>query len=434
MKKFTTILISLLFTFGFISFLHAQPQKTGYSMGTAGANSSGMFGVRSVGWNPANLGLKNNPSFSFYLPVSFATGFGNNVFSPTFISDNFKKGEKLEQEQKNDIIDKLDADDLKFNMFLGLPALGVSIKSYAFNIDIHSYGYAKLPADIFEMAMTGPVTNTAYDLSNVEMEALAYSSASLSAAKPLKPPHPILSEFSVGATFKYLYGAAYSSLDKHVGYLEIVLDTLTVKGKYDAHGEYQVLNSLRGDGVGLDLAAAGRFEPYDIYGGVTFGNLVGVINWTDAEIQSIQFESKESVDIDSLTDDEYWKNFFSDTDTTYDAGDFSTALPKYMLLSAEKSFLREKVDLFFSWYQGLNDSPAHNKTPKISLGTELKYLTGVPLRFGLGLGGIEKYEFAFGFGVRTPFWQMDIGMSWYRGMFEGAHGFSIGMSNYFGGI
>jgi len=400
--------------------------QTGRSISMANSCGAEMYGVQAVGWNPANLGLKGNPGSSLYFPISFSASFINNSFTPQYIADTFVEGDTLFDEDKADIISKMNVDDFKVHARVGVPVFGVSVNAFAFNVDVHAFGRIGLPSDLLEMALTGPVVDEIYDLSDVESEAMAYAAASLTFAKALTSPK-FLNELSVGATFKYIYGGAYGLLDKHEGQLQITHETI------DAYGMFRYLYSLRGDGVGLDLGASGRIKPVDMYCGLTFGNIVGNINWTEVEAGEFDFSRVSGIHIDSLTDEDYWKNFFSNSDTTYKTGDISSPLPRYFLLSAEKSFLDDKVDVHFSWYQGMNKSPAHSTTPKISFGTELHYLKVLPLRFGIGLGGVEKSEFALGFGLNRPTWQMNFGWAWQQGIALGAKGFSIAITNYFGG-
>jgi len=405
--------------------LTAQVTRTGRSVGTAGAGSAAMFGVQAVGWNPANLGLSANPGLSI-TSLSFETSIANNSFTPTYISDTFVEGEVLDSLTKAEIIGKLKADDFKIYPHLTAPVFGVSVGKYAFNLDSHTYVQLRMPPDIFRMALTGPVVDEAYDIGAVEGEAYSYWTGSISAAKPLTPPS-FLSELSLGATFKYIGGVGYGTLDKHNGEILITHEHIGVSG------DYTLLYSTAGDGVGLDLAAAGWIKKFDLYCGVTFGNIIGSVNWTGVEAKDFSFElDEDGIDMERLTDEEYLKNLFSDSTVTRDAADVRMPLPRYLLFSGGRSFSEGRVKTMMSWYQGLNESAAQSRTPRISLGTELNYVPVLPLRLGFALGGLAGTEFTTGLGIKLPGYQLNVGVSWQRGLFLGAEGFSIAITNYFG--
>ncbi|MBT7617084.1 MAG: hypothetical protein HN590_07370 [Calditrichaeota bacterium] len=425
-KRFNIFSIALITLFLLSTSIYAQPMKTGRALGLAGASGGAMFGVQAPGWNPANLGLSSNPTYSFYLPLSGGGSFGNNAFSPEYLTETFVKGAYLDDPKKLEILGKMEADDFKLYSYSGVPIFGVSVNSHSFNIESFVFLDTKIPRDIFDLILSGNDTTKSYNLSDVDSEVIGYATASYSIAKAFSSPHHLLREFSLGATFKYIYGIAGGVLDKHEGHILINNETI------DASGNFRYLLSEKGDGVGLDLGAAGVIDPIDTYVGLTIGNLIGNISWTETEANQIEFSHQGGVEIDSLMETDYWKRFFNDSDTTFDAGDFDTPLPRYFLLSGQKTFLDDNVDVFLSWYQGLNESSGHSRIPKVSAGTELTYVKFMPIRFGLGLGGIESTQYSFGFGFNTPAWQMNIGMSWERGFAFGAEGMSFSLTNYFG--
>lgn len=405
--------------------LTAQPINNGRTVGLAAAGSGMMYGANAAGWNAANLGMKDNPNFSMSL-LSMGFSFGNNSFTPEYISDSFIEGDTLFDEDKQDIIGKLDSDGLKLFPQIGIPIFGISVLDYALNVDFHGHSFIQFPTDIFEMALYGPQVDEYYDLSKFNASGEGYTTVSLSAAKSLTPPE-FLNELSVGATFKFISGNGYGGIDEASGKILVSHDNL------ETDGAFKLIHSTSGDGVGLDLSVASRTAFEDIYVGLTLGNLIGEIRWTDAEIDEFTFFHEGAINMEKIQDKGYIDSLFTDSDTTYAAADFTTSMPRYVLLSASKQLLTDWTDFYFSWYQGLNDSPAHNTTPKISVATEISYISFLPLRLGMSFGGLEKTVLSTGFGIDIPSWKMDFGFAWQRGLFFGAEGLSIGFSNTFGG-
>ena len=71
-----------------------------------------MYGSQAIGWNPANLGLHENPASSLTL-LSFSTSLGNNAFSPKYIGNTFVEGDTLDHAKIEDILGKMSASKLK---------------------------------------------------------------------------------------------------------------------------------------------------------------------------------------------------------------------------------------------------------------------------------------------------------------------------------
>jgi len=404
--------------------LYAQAMRTGRSVAVAESGTMAMYGANAVGWNAANLGLKANPVSSLVF-ASFGMSLGNNAFSPQYISDNFVEGDTLDDAQKNDILSQMDADQLRIYALIGIPAFGLSISHYALNVDAHILATAAIPADIFELALTGPKVGVFYDLSTVEEASMAYVTSSLSAAQPLSAI-PFTQEFSVGASFKYVKGLAYGELEHKEGMFQVNQQTL------HAEGYFRTLTSTLGDGVAMDLATAAKLNYRDIYVGLTLGNLIGDITWEDVEASENRFYRNDGLSVDSLTKKDYWRNFMTESDTTYSYGSVKTPLPRYMIIAADLPYMSGKGDLFLSYFQGLNDAPGQNTTPRIGFGTEFRWIPILPLRVGMAVGGIEGSMYSAGFGLRLLGYQMNFGAAWQRGILAGAEGFSIGISNYFG--
>lgn len=422
MNKHTNNLLSVITVMILFSGnVYSQILMTGTSIGLSGSATGKMSGAQAVGWNPANLGLKANPSFSVTF-LSFGTTLGNNAFSPRYIGDTFIEGDTLAPSQIDEILSKVESDDLQLYSFSTVPLFGLSINSFSLNIDAHGLVKGTIADDLLELALRGPVVDHTYYIDDINETGIAYWTASFSAAKSLTPPD-FLDELSLGATFKYLGGLAYSDLVEKNGYVLITHDVI------NADGHIELIHATRGDGIGLDLGVAAWLKPLDMYCGLTLGNLIGSIIWTDVEANEIRFYRDDGLDIDSLTNEDYLKHLFNETDTTYSTGSVTSPLPRYIILSGAKTIHGNKIDLLCSYYQGLNDAPGHSKTPRIAFGSELRYIPILPLRIGLALGGEEKTQYSFGFGLNLGSYKMNIGMSWQGGLFEGAEGFSFGFTN-----
>lgn len=426
MRGKNIILISAVLLFVLATMSPSQVIRTGRSVGLAGSNMTNMMGAHARGWNPASLAMPSRPGFNLAM-ASFSGSFGNNAFTPQYISDTFVKDAELSEQIKDDILSKLDADRFKLNAFVGIPVIGVAVDKFAFNIDSHIIVRTAIPADLFRLALRGPKVDQVYHFDNLSGESISFWSASLSTAKRLTPWGPF-DAFSVGATFKYLGGIAMQNLDRRSGTMLITHENLY------ADGSFRNLIATSGDGVGLDLGVAARFDKPDIDIGLILGNLVGAIAWSDVEAKEKQVYRNEGVNLDSLTNSGYWKRFFNEVDTTYNIGDYRTSLPTYVILGAEKLILRDLINLSASWYQGLDEDSGGSLSPRFAVGAEMYFIPILPLRAGISFGGYEEFQLTGGFGLRLPGYQFDLGASWERGIAANAQGFTIAVTNTFGAM
>jgi hypothetical protein len=99
------------------------------------------------------------------------------------------------------------------------------------------------------------------------------------------------------------------------------------------------------------------------------------------------------------------KNSFKGNDTV--AGAFSTALPTCLRIGAAVqvddlpfiSWFPGSMLLSFEYQQGFNTSPGNSTRPRFALGAEYRLLPFLPLRTGLSFGGIDRFNWAGGFGL-----------------------------------
>ena len=403
----------------------AQPVITGRNAAMAEAGVLSSLGVQGVGWNPAVLGLKNAPRLSCLLPSS-GVMMGNNSVSPRYMNDMFVTGKHLTAGDKNDILDQLADNELRVFGRYNVPLLAASYQSYAVNLfEAHMTAYGEIPKDIVHLVFTGGDSAKVYRLDDVEAQSILYWSSSFSLARQL-PPWKGFRELSAGLTLRYLHGMSFVGLERTDGWFQIIGDTI------HAVGAYKTLDAGRGAGVGMDLGVVGWWEPADLYLGMTLGNLLGTIRWRGVQMEEKYFERHSGVDVDSVSYDSYWRHFFHDRDTTYRADSRSSTLPAYFILALRKPgcWLKGRADLNVAWNQGLTREPSGASKPRLAIGSEITARSWLLVRMGMGIGGQTGWTLGAGAGLKFQRYQLDIGGSWQRGIFSGAKGLTLALTNY----
>jgi len=227
----------------------------------------------------------------------------------------------------------------------------------------------------------------------------------------------------VGGAAKFLVGAAFAEIDKFDGGITTYQDKIQMVG--DATGKYAV----GGFGVAIDLGAAVDLND-DMRVNASINNLIGFVNWSDANANKFVFSfdgeiySSEFEDISDYSD-EQMDSVFNVIDTTYAIDGFSTKYPTYLLVGFEYRNLLPELTVYANYRQDLSSEYYFDTTPRISGGIEYNLVPWLPLRAGLALGGFESFQWGIGWGLRFEHYAFDMGFSQERGFFNSAHGFSL---------
>jgi len=134
--------------------IFAQYYINPISTSMAGAYAIKARGAYITGWNPANLGLDNNPRFSmnfgFFPLVPFQTvQISNSAVSPFILNENFFTGGYLDDQDKKDLLTYFPEDGLSVNPLIQFPILSMSFGRWALSIGTEVTGVVTLPKSIW---------------------------------------------------------------------------------------------------------------------------------------------------------------------------------------------------------------------------------------------------------------------------------------------
>lgn len=350
-------------------------------------------------WNPANLGF-NNPAKKKPLVVDiFSFGFrmANNVIG---ISEyNKYNGKTWTRNDKQDILKLFGSDDhLDFNME-GEARIGVRYMNYSLNIYSESYGFARAPKSLFEMALSPD----GYRVGGERLDARASGSGqtgitfAASAGYSVKKWVPIkFDDVTVGLTAKYIRGLYQGTLKEAWIVIE-ESDTLTTRGRYN------MLTSQGGHGFGFDLGLAARInKKWSV--GLSFQNLVSAFSWNGKNEKSYgSYETKTNNLID-IKD-----NTTNDSSGTVKAKAYGTYYP--ILIRAGVAYLwRKDIVLVGQVEHFFRTKYVGDPSPRVAVGAEFQKWKHVALRTGMSLGGDNRgFNIAGGAGFLFGQWIIDIG-------------------------
>jgi len=363
------------------------------SLGLGGAYTAVARDNEAPLWNPANLSFKDNRRSSLAL-FSLGVFVENNAFS---LNDyNQYNGKFWEDADKNKILGLIPASGLKLNTQAEASVMGLSIGSLSLVTWISGVSDLSFPKDPFELLLMGNHINDTVSLEGTSGEAYAYGTFSLSYGKSLYRKGE--KEFGIGVNLKYLQGIIYQKIIKASG--EVRVNENQIEGESDL-----ILHSATGGkGYALDLGVATKLsKKWSL--SLFLSNPVSRIKW-DRETEERGYEFQiDSLNLSNSDDD----SVVLSEDCTRDIEPFVTHLP--LIAKAGFAYKAKKILVAFDWEQGFKNGPGVSKTPKFSLGSELKFISFLPLRTGISFGGKEGLSLSGGFGLSFGIVFLDVGIA-----------------------
>ena len=261
------------------------PSASATALGLADNYSALARGFNAVAWNPAMLGMPDNPGFSMgLLPVRGTAGIG-----PITLSDVAGHESRfIDDAVKQQWLDRIIANGGQQGSASGdVTYLGMSMGPIGFQLSTMSHVVANLSPDAAELVLFGNAERAAgedFDLGNSSVQGMVTSTAAVSFARslPVRLLVPVVDQhLSVGVTVKYTVGNALvmgrnvgsnvsgTDGDIDVAFPVIQSDSVASARSFD-----------RGRGVGVDVGAAWQGGPLSLSASVR--NLYNDFAWDTA--------------------------------------------------------------------------------------------------------------------------------------------------------
>ena len=378
---------------------HAQLVSASAASLALGDNYTALArGYNAVNWNPAGLGMPDNPFMSF----SFA-GRGAAGMDPISMSDFAKYGGTL---VPSSVIatwlkrvqaeggQKLDAE--------GAGAFALSIGPFAFQLSTDGYERGKLSPDAVQTllygnaGLTGAPQNLNFKGSRTEAALTTTAAASFGQSIDIDLG-PLTQHFAVGATVKYIVGNALL-LGEDTG-SQLDANPLGVTVQFPIIQSDTSLNGMpqRGHGIGLDVGAAWEFGPFAA--GATIQNLMNTFKWN---VNDMYFRPGRAVFGNAVT-----------RTTNFDA----------ISMASVPDSLRARADAMAVEVDALRFSPSLNVGASMQVLPFLTAMADVRQNLGNGMHLAERTHVGAGAELRLiPFLPIRAGLS----MIDGGYVASAG--------
>ena len=373
------------------------PSASAPALGLADNFTAVAKGFNAVAWNPAMLGMPDNPRFSIaILPVRGSAGIGPITladiagYESRFLDDAVKQ-DWLRRIIENGGQEGTASGDVTY--------LGLSAGRFAVQLSTMSHVEANLSPDAAELLLfgnAGRATGDDFDLGSSSVRGMVTSTAAVSFAQslPIRFLIPVLEQhLSVGVTVKYTVGNALvfgrnvgSVVSSTDGEIDVAFPLIQSDSVASAH------SIDRGRGVGIDLGAAWRGGPLSLSASVR--NLYNSFAWDTASFVyrpgRVQFDGTTG---DAQFDMEAYANAPEELKSTVRGFTFARQLVVGGAWRASET-LRVSADVRQHVGQGIELGPRSH----LGVAAEYRPLSFIPLRAGYAqiTGG---YQLGAGVGI-----------------------------------
>jgi hypothetical protein len=410
-------MILLLFLLLFASAAGAQtldPQTAG----RAGVHDLCDKGPAAIGWNSAVLGPDRDFKTTWELPGA-ASSISNNAFSVDYWNSHLAGDRFLTEADKADILAKIPSGGLRGDFQSVVPVVGFGSKRFAARVALENVNEARLPKDFARLALVGDEVNRLYGIGNIGGESQTLLDYGIGFSYQFEQEQ--IPDLYFGAGFHFYQGLYLAKVAQSEGDL-VVTDSLVT-----GSGVIHTVRSNTGDGVGFDLSAlAVLSDKWQV--GLAVRQLSTSMTWDVQRNERISFYTDSlGVSVDSLQHAESVKRNLNYYDDHWIGGTVETRLPVIFEVNGR---FKAAARWTLLGDATLRTSNSVRGESGLEAGAALEYQPHpvLVLQGGASFGGPWDSQFGLGFGLRFRHYEMDLGGTYNGGLFNAAHGVSVGFS------
>jgi hypothetical protein len=374
-------------------------QLTAKALGMGLAYTAMARGVHAADWNPANLGLSNNPPFgiSFF---SVGAGVGNNSFSINTYND-YATDSYWDSNEVNELLNMIPDDGLGVNVLADVHVLSFSAGRFALTLGMKAGASAFLDKTVLEIPLKGTEIGKTYSFDKMNASTLALGSVKLSYGSPVRVS--FADSFAVGGSFHLDFGGGYGAVDTSRLSLEIGSFGFNIDGRYAAKA------AAFGRGWGFDIGAAAKMNRHWTVSAGLF-NILGTVKWSK-EVKNVGgYVRGDSLSILDFTKDDKDEENTVVQDSTWELDGTSFSRKTPVELHVGGLYEEGPYALTMDYVQGFHNQGWVSTKPRFAFGTEWRKIKWLPLRMGVVMGGRIGFGTSFGFGLRPGKFVLDIGV------------------------
>ncbi len=409
------------------------------SVALGGNGAIGALGAEAIGQNPAMMGLSGQPRYSLLVPgLNGGLRLANSELTMQQVAETFNNGHYLTEADKRELYGNLSSERWRWYEAVYLPVLAFTFPTkylnMGFSVETAASSDWQVQREFAQFALFGHGRDQfgqQREFKDTWMRGQSVSRISLTIAKPFQSVREfeLFDELAAGATFGYLIGHGYSSVNYAGASLFTDVDSLSGRGAVETvnigttgyPGEEEPF--APGSGVSMDLGLSARFLNKRLTVGFTVQNLISELSYTEAHHRVYSYELEQPLAITGLDGGNAWvDSSFTLEDTLAAESDPITELPRVVRLHAGY-YATERLQIVSEVRAGLNSTPGGDEVFRFGLGAEYLFKRWLPLRGGFSVGGRGAFHYGGGFGLRYGPLRFDLAGAYENGFGTGAKGF-----------
>lgn len=419
-----------------------------------GAAAATFRGVETIGWNPAFLAFRDNPSTSFIIQginPNVGLRLSNDFISLDEVNTYFSASKFLTEQDKDDLLNAMTGDSWDFYIDAYVPVLEMTFQTkfamIGLSYDVAASSDWRFSKQFIEMAFKGNGLDYAgveRDFSDTDMRINASSRIGFTFARGFERAFrdiEWIDDVTIGFTASYLLGHGYADIEDgsmsmfyDVGQFESSGMVSTVNAGFYAYpGDSVDYEPIDGDGIGLDIGIGAKILDGRGTIGISMINLLGTIRYEHSQRRYYSFATDEPLPLNgSLTNPQTFidQNFTMVDSLTEEAGAVDVSLPRVLQLNGSYN-IAQSLLVGGNIRATLNDAPGGKPGVRVGSGVEYSGIPILPLRFGASFGGRGGFSYGVGFGFHFGPWRTDIGWAWERGFLNSANGLHMALNSVF---
>jgi hypothetical protein len=399
-------------------------------LGMARTSVAASRGLDAVGINPANLALQDDATVTISLmPVGIGVGsdfmtYGlYNKFFTGVESPTGRVARNLSESDKQELLNAFPGGMGRISADAEVRPIGMAIRfegfaTFALTATERVAATATIPSSYARFLLEGMTPASSYDFSGAAGAAAWTREYALSAGFVL-PAVPWFRSWSGGLSLKLVHGFAYAAVTRDNtwlsagsnGVLDANVDLAGVTSQSDLKSS--PFPAPAGSGIGVDLGISAELNEF-LIAGISVTD-IGSMRW-DGDVRQVYGLGRMHLD-DPMNGAQRDSLEHSVTGNTKPGGAFTVGLPTTLRMGVQvelgqirwvKKILYGEMTAGCDYAQGFSDFPGSSRVGRLSLGLEYRPWQFLPIRTGVGFGGVDRFNFALGFGLKIWVVQLDV--------------------------
>jgi hypothetical protein len=399
-------------------------------LGMARTSAAASRGLDAISINPANLALPDDGTVTLSL-IHAGVGVGSDFMTYGLYNKYFTGVEtptgrvatNLSESDKQALLSAFPGGIGQIGAVAEVRPIGLAIRfdgfaTFALTATERVAATASIPSSYAKFLLEGVTPGSSYDFGGAAGSAAWTREYALSAGFNL-PRVPWFRSWSGGLSVKLVQGFAYAAVTRDNtwlssgsnGALDANIDLAGVSSHADV--QHSPFPAPAGSGIGTDIGFSAQVNEF-LIAAISVTD-IGSMRW-DGDVK--EFYGMGRMHLDDPTNSAQRDSLqHAVTGNTRPGAAFTVGLPTTLRMGVQtelknvpwvKEIFHGEMTAACDYTQGFSDFPGSSRVGRVSLGLEYRPWQFLPLRTGVGFGGVDRFDFALGFGLKLWIFELEV--------------------------